>query len=57
MMYRTHKTVGKKPAPAPVEWHPVTQKLREEADDPKKRIEAERMGSVLAAMKKKEVKK
>ena len=46
-----------KPAPAPVEWHPVTQKLREEAEDPKKRLEAERMGSALAGMKKKDVKK
>ena len=57
MMYRTHKTAGKKPAPAPVEWHPVTQKLREEAEDPKKRLEAERMGAALASMKKKEHKK
>ena len=46
--------IGKmKPPPAPVEWHPVTQKLREEADDPKKRLEVERMGAALAAMKKK----
>ena len=50
--------IGKmKPAPAPVEWHPVTQKLREEADDTKKRLKAERMGAALAGMKKKEVKK
>ena len=56
-MYRTHKTAGKKPAPAPVEWHPVTQKLREEAEDPKKRLEAERMGGALASMKKKDPKK
>ena len=35
----------KAPVPAPVEWHPVTQKAREEA---------ERMGSTLAAMKKKD---
>ena len=46
-----------KPPPAPVEWHPVTQKLREEAEDPKKRLEVERMGAALASMKKKEVKK
>ena len=46
-----------KPAPAPIEWHPVTQKLREEADDPTKRLEVERMGSALATMKKKEVEK
>ena len=57
MMYRTHRSVGKKPAPAPVEWHPVTQKLREEAEDPKKRLEAERMGAALVSMKKKESKK
>ena len=56
-----HKTAGTqkamKPAPAPVEWHPVTQKLREEAEDPKKRLEAERMGGALASMKKKDPKK
>ncbi len=57
MLYRTHKNVGKKPAPASVEWHPVIQKLREEADEPKKRLEVERMGSVLASMKKKDPKK
>jgi hypothetical protein len=50
--------IGKmKPPPAPVEWHPVTQKLREEAEDPTKRLEVERMGTALASMKKKEVKK
>ncbi len=43
----------KPPVPAPVEWHPVTQK----AEDPKVRLEAERMGSAIASMKKKEVKK
>ena len=41
-----------KPVPAPVAWHPVTQKLREEADDHKKRLEAERMGSALAKLQK-----
>ncbi len=40
--------------PAPVEWHPVTKKAREEAEHPRVRLEAERMGSALAAMKKKE---
>ena len=40
----------KAPVPAPVEWHPVTQKARQEADDPKVRLEAERMGSALASM-------
>ena len=40
--------------PAPVEWHPVTQKAREEAEDPKARLEVERMGSALAAMNKKD---
>ncbi len=44
----------KAPAPAPVQWHPVTQKAREEAEDPKVRLEAERMGSALAGMKKKD---
>mgnify|MGYP002809705712 CR=1 FL=1 len=44
----------KAPVPAPVEWHPVTQKAREEADGTKARLEAERMGGVLAAMKKKD---
>ncbi len=44
----------KAPAPAPVVWHPVTQKAREEAEHPRARLEAERMGSALAAMKKKE---
>ena len=45
------------PAPAPVEWHPVTQKLREDAESPKRRLEAERMGAALATMKnKKDVK-
>jgi hypothetical protein len=53
---RTH-TVGKKPAPAPVEWHPAIQKLREEADDPRRRLEVERMGKALASMKKKDGKK
>ena len=43
----------KPPAPAPVEWHPVTKKLREEAEDPKSRLEVERMGAALAAMTKK----
>ncbi len=43
----------KAPVPAPVEWHPVTQKARQEAEDPKVRLEAERMGSALAGMKKK----
>ncbi len=47
----------KAPAPASVEWHPVTQKARQEAEDPRVKLEAERMGSVLASMKKKEVKK
>ena len=47
----------KAPVPAPVEWHPVTQKARQEAEHPKVKLEAERMGSVLASMKKKEVKK
>ena len=41
------------PVPAPVEWHPVTKKAREEAEGPKVRLEAERMGNALAAMKKK----
>ena len=40
--------------PAPVEWHPVTKKAREEAEDPRARLEVERMGSALAAMKKKD---
>ncbi len=40
----------KAPVPAPVEWHPVTQKAREEAEDPKARLEAQRMASALAAM-------
>ncbi len=40
--------------PAPVEWHPVTQKARDEAEDPRTRLEAERMGGALAAMKKKD---
>ena len=40
--------------PAPEEWHPVTQKARQEADEPKVRLEAERMGSALAGMKKKD---
>ncbi len=44
----------KAPVPAPVEWHPVTQKAREYAEDPRARLEAERMGGVLAAMKKKD---
>ena len=44
----------KAPVPAPVEWHPVTQKAREEAEEPRVRLEAERMGNALAAMKKKE---
>ena len=57
MVYRAHKNVGKKPAPAPVEWHPVTQKLREEAEDPRKRLEVDRMGAALASMKKKDGKK
>ena len=59
-MYRGHQTGSPqkaKPPPAPVEWNPVTQKLREEAEDPKKRLEVERMGAALASMKKKEVKK
>ena len=63
-MYRGHRTTGgsrspqkAKPPPAPVKWNPVTQKLREEAEDPKKRLEVERMGAALASMKKKEVKK
>ena len=38
-------------------WHPVTQKLRENAEDHKKRLEAERMGSALAKLQKKTVKK
>ncbi len=37
-----------------MEWHPVTKKAREEAEHPRVRLEAERMGSALAAMKKKE---
>jgi hypothetical protein len=41
------------PHPAPVEWHAVIMKLREEAEDPKKRIEVERMGSALAKLQKK----
>jgi hypothetical protein len=41
------------PPPAPVEWHAVITKLREEAEDPKKRIEVERMGSALAKLQKK----
>jgi hypothetical protein len=49
--------VGKKPAPAPVEWHPAIQKLREEAEDPRRRLEVERMGKALASMKKKDGKK
>jgi hypothetical protein len=44
---------GEPPVP-PVEWHPVTQKLREQAEDPRGRLEVERMGSALASMKKKE---
>ena len=47
------KAPTKAPAPAPVEWHPVTKKAREEAEDPRARLEAERMGGVLATMKKK----
>ena len=42
------------PVPAPVEWHPATQKAREGADDTRARLEAERMGGVLAAMRKKD---
>ena len=38
----------------PVEWDQVTKKAREEAEDPRTRLEAERMGGVLAEMKKKE---
>ncbi len=48
------KEPTKAPAPAPVEWHPVTKKAREEAEGPRMRLEAERMGGVLAAMKKKD---
>ncbi len=46
--------VPTKALPAPVEWHPVTKKAREEAEDPRARLEAERMGGVLATMKKKD---
>jgi hypothetical protein len=48
------KEPTKAPMPAPVEWHPVTKKAREEAEGPRMRLEAERMGGVLAAMKKKD---
>ena len=44
----------KAPVPAPVVWHPEIQKAREEAEDPEARLEAERMGSCLAALKKKD---
>ena len=44
---------GEPPVPA-VEWHAVTQKLREQAEDHKGRLEVERMGSVLAKMTKKQ---
>ncbi len=44
----------KAPVPAPLEWHPVTQKARQEAEEPKVRLEDERMGSALAGMKKKD---
>ena len=43
------------PAPAPIAWHPVTQKAREEAEEPRARLEAERMGSALARMKDKKM--
>jgi hypothetical protein len=42
------------PKVPPVEWHAVTQKLRERAEDPKSRLEVERMGSALAKMTKKD---
>jgi hypothetical protein len=42
-----------KPAPALIEWHPVIKKLREEAEDTKRRLAVEMMGSALAAMTKK----
>jgi hypothetical protein len=45
------------PAPPPLAWHPVTQKAREEAEGPRARLEAERMGSALAKMQTKDVKK
>ncbi len=48
------KAPTKAPMPAPVEWHPVTKKAGEEAEDPKERLEAGRIGSALAAMKKKD---
>ncbi len=44
------------PTPPPMGWHPVTQKAREQAEDPRARLEAERMGSALARLKTKEVK-
>ena len=44
------------PTPPPVAWHPVTQKAREEAEEPRARLEAERMGSALARLQTKEVK-
>ena len=44
---------GEPPVP-PAEWHPATQKLREQAEDPKSRLEVERMGSALAKMTKKQ---
>mgnify|MGYP000090438661 FL=1 len=55
MLRRLHTRVAQKaePPPAPREWHAVIRKLREEAEDPKKRIEVERMGSALAKLQKK----
>ncbi len=59
MLRRLHTRVAQKaePRPAPVEWHAVIRKLREEAEDPKKRIEVERMGSALAKLQKKTLNK
>jgi hypothetical protein len=42
------------PKVPPVEWHAVTQKLRERARDHKSLLEVERMGSMLARMTKKD---
>ena len=44
------------PTPPTVAWHPATQKAREEAEEPRARLEAERMGSALAKLQTKEVK-
>jgi hypothetical protein len=42
------------PKVPPLGWHAATQKLREQARDPKSLLEVERMGSALAKMTKKD---